>query len=151
MEHSTLQTLLDWVRTCPALEGCTWAVDELAPDGGAAGAYPQGVRVLARRTNVLGEVTDRCRLTLVLRLTLPFVQGDAALAVENAARLLALQSWAAAESAAHRAPVFGNTDTEREVLRAEQGRIERTDAGGTVVYTVRLQADYTQSFTEELQ
>ena len=31
MEHSTLQTLLDWVRTCPALEGCTWAVDELAP------------------------------------------------------------------------------------------------------------------------
>ena len=55
------------------------------------------------------------------------------------------------ESAAHRAPVFGNTDTEREVLRAEQGRIERADAGGTVVYTVRLQADYTQSFTEELQ
>ena len=80
-----------------------------------------------------------------LRLCLPLTQA------ENAARLLALQSWAAAESAAHRAPVFGNTDTEREVLRAEQGRIERTDAGGTVVYTVRLQADYTQSFTEELQ
>ena len=79
------------------------------------------------------------------RLCLPLTQA------ENAARLLALQSWAAAESAAHRAPVFGNTDTEREVLRAEQGRIERTDAGGTVVYTVRLQADYTQSFTEELQ
>lgn len=62
MEHSTLQTLLDWVRTCPALEGCTWAVDELAPDGGAAGAYPQGVRVLARRTNVLGEEIGRAHV-----------------------------------------------------------------------------------------
>ena len=124
--------------------------DQVVPDPPLA-LVAQGVRVLARRTNVLGEVTDRCRLTLVLRLTLPFVPGDAALAAENAARLLALQSWAAAESAAHRAPVFGNTDTEREVLRAEQGRIERADAGGTVVYTVRLQADYTQSFTEELQ
>ena len=28
----------------------------------------------------------------------------------------------------------------REVLRAEQGRMERADAGGTAVYTVRLQS-----------
>ena len=33
--------------------------------------------------------------------------------------------------------------------RAEQGRMERADAGGTAVYTVRLQAEYTQVYTEE--
>ena len=66
---------------------------------------------------------------------------------DNAARLLDLQTWAAAESAAGRGPVLGNAG--REVLRAEQGRMERADAGGTAVYTVRLQAEYTQVYTEE--
>ena len=46
-----------------------------------------------------------------------------------------------------RGPVLGNA--RREVLRAEQGRMERADAGGTAVYTVRLQAEYTQVYTEE--
>ena len=66
---------------------------------------------------------------------------------DNVARLLDLQTWAAAESAAGRGPVLGNAG--REVLRAEQGRMERADAGGTAVYTVRLQAEYTQVYTEE--
>lgn len=149
MEHSTLQTLLDWVRTCPALEGCTWAVDELAPDGGAAGAYPQGVRVLARRTNVLGEVTDRCRLTLVLRLTLPFVPGDAALAAENAARLLDFQQWAARESAACRAPVLGNADTGNEAVTAAAGQCEQLHDEGTARYRVTLTAEYTMKWRDD--
>ena len=50
-------------------------------------------------------------------------------------------------SAAGRGPVLGNAG--REVLRAEQGRMERADAGGTAVCTVRLQAEYTQVYTEE--
>ena len=141
MEHSTLQTLLDWVRTCPALEGCTWAVDELAPDGGAAGAYPQGVRVLARRTNVLGEVTDRCRLTLVLRLTLPFVPGDAALAAENAARLLDFQQWAARE--------LGNADTGNEAVTAAAGQCEQLHDEGTARYRVTLTAEYTMKWRDD--
>ena len=52
-----------------------------------------------------------------------------------------------APQAAGRGPVLGNAG--REVLRAEQGRMERADAGGTAVYTVRLQAEYTQVYTEE--
>ena len=63
------------------------------------------------------------------------------------ATTLDLQTWAAAESAAGRGPVLGNAG--REVLRAEQGRMERADAGGTAVCTVRLQAEYTQVYTEE--
>ena len=55
----------------------------------------------------------------------------------------------AAESAARRAPLLGNTNPAGEILRAEQGKMERADAGGTAVYTVRLQAEYTQVYTEE--
>lgn len=81
------------------------------------------------------------RAEFTLRLCLPRTDAD------NAARLLDLQTWAAAESAAGRGPVLGNAG--REVLRAEQGRMEHADAGGTAVYTVRLQAEYTQVYTEE--
>ena len=64
-------------------------------------------------------------------------------------RLLALQTWVAAECAAGRAPVFGNADPARETLRAEQGKLERADAGGTAVYSLRIRAEYTQLYTEE--
>ena len=97
--------------------------------------------MLDRRENLLGRVTQRCRAEFTLRLCLPRTDAD------NAARLLDLQTWAAAESAAGRGPVLGSAG--REVLRAEQGRMERADAGGTAVYTVRLQAEYTQVYTEE--
>lgn len=148
MEQSTLETLLDWVRSCPALTGCTWSVDELAPDGGAAGAYPQGVRVLARHTDLLGTVTDRCRLTLVLRLTLPFVPGDAALAAHNAGRLLDFQQWAAQESAAHRAPTLGNADAADEVITAAAGCCEQLHDEGTARYRVTLTAEYTMKWRD---
>ena len=105
------------------------------------GAVVPGITVLDRRENLLGRVTQRCRAEFTLRLCLPRTDAD------NAARLLDLQTWAAAESAAGRGPVLGNAG--REVLRAEQGRMERADAGGTAVYTVRLQAEYTQVYTEE--
>ena len=94
-----------------------------------------------RENRTLGRVTQRCRAEFTLRLCLPRTDAD------NAARLLDLQTWAAAESAAGRGPVLGNAG--REVLRAEQGRMERADAGGTAVCTVRLQAEYTQVYTEE--
>ena len=130
-----LDKMCAFLARAPALQGLSMAVGDVGPQPGTAGLWTKGITVLERRENLLGGVRQRCRAEFTLRLCLPLTQA------ENAARLLALQSWAAAESAAHRAPV----------LRAEQGRIERADAGGTVVYTVRLQADYTQSFTEELQ
>ena len=140
-----IDEMLTFLARAPTLGDLSLTWGQAGPRLGTGGVYLRGVKVLQTKTDLLGCQKQRCRAEFLLRLCLPLTQA------ENAARLLALQSWAAAESAAHRAPVFGNTDTEREVLRAEQGRIERADAGGTVVYTVRLQADYTQSFTEELQ
>lgn len=40
-------------------------------------------------------------------------------------------------------------DPARETLRAEQGKLERADAGGTAVYSLRIRAEYTQLYTEE--
>ena len=136
-----LTKMTAFLARAPALQGLSLTVGDVGPAPYTAGLWCRGITVLDRRENLLGRVTQRCRAEFTLRLCLPRTDAD------NAARLLDLQTWAAAESAAGRGPVLGNAG--REVLRAEQGRMERADAGGTAVYTVRLQAEYTQVYTEE--
>ena len=136
-----MQKLYAFLARAPALQGLTVQVGDVGSAPGTAGLWAGGITVLDRRQNLLGGVRQRCRAEFTLRLCLPDTRA------ENETRLLALQAWIAAESAAGRGPVLGNAG--REVLRAEQGRMERADAGGTAVYTVRLQAEYTQVHTEE--
>ena len=144
-----MQKLYAFLARAPALAGITLAVGDAGPAPGTAGLWCKGVTVLEQRENLLGTVRQRCRTEFTLRLCLPLPPGDSATAAENAARLLALQTWVAAECAAGRAPVFGNADPARETLRAEQGKLERADAGGTAVYSLRIRAEYTQLYTEE--
>ena len=133
-----LQKLYAFLARAPALTGITLAVGDAGPAPSTAGLWCKGV-----------TVRQRCRAEFTLRLCLPLPPGDSATAAENAAHLLALQTWVAAECAAGRAPVFGNADPARETLRAEQGKLERADAGGTAVYSLRIRAEYTQLYTEE--
>lgn len=144
-----LQRLYAFLARAPALDGLALAVGEAGPAPGTAGLWCKGITVLEQRENLLGTVSQRCRAEFTLRLCLPLPPGDSDTAAANASRLLALQAWLAAESAAGRAPTLGNTDTPRETLRAEQGRMERADAGGTAVYCLRIRAEYTQLYTEE--
>lgn len=146
-----MQKLYAFLARAPALQGLTVQVGDVGPAPGTAGLWAGGITVLDRRQNLLGGVRQRCRAEFTLRLCLPLPPGDSATAAENAAHLLALQTWVAAECAAGRAPVFGNADPARETLRAEQGKLERAEPGGTAVYTLRLQAEYTQLYTEEMQ
>ena len=101
-------------------------------------------KVVGRDTKSSGNLLDCVHAWFALRLCLPDTRA------ENETRLLALQAWIAAESAAHRTPVLGS-EPQQECLRAEQGRMERAEPGGTAVYTLRLQAEYTQLYTEEMQ
>lgn len=145
-----MQKLYAFLARAPALQGLTVQVGDVGPAPGTAGLWAGGITVLDRRQNLLGGVRQRCRAEFTLRLCLPLPPGDSATAAENEARLLALQAWIAAESAAHRTPVLGS-EPQQECLRAEQGRMERAEPGGTAVYTLRLQAEYTQLYTEEMQ
>ena len=138
-----LDKITAFLARAPALQGLCLMVGDAGPAPGTAGLWCRGITVLERKEDLLGRVKQRCRAEFTLRLCL--LQTPA----ENAARLLAFQQWTAGESAAHRAPVFGNADPGRETLCAEQGQMERADAGGTLLYTVRLRAEYTQIDTEE--
>lgn len=144
MEENQLKTLCDWLRTAPALEGVArlW-VDGAPAVPGTAGLFPAGVQVTERRVNLLGEVREKCRASFALRLVLPYTGNSAR---DNAARLLELQRWVLTESAGGRAPVFGNTDTDRERLSAADAKLEKVGDEGTAVYAVQLKAEYTVQY-----
>ena len=95
-----LQKLYAFLARAPALAGVTLAVGDAGPAPGTAGLWCKGVTVLEQRENLLGTVRQRCRAEFTLRLCLPLPPGDSATAAENAAHLLALQTWVAAECAA---------------------------------------------------
>ena len=149
MNESVLPALRDFLAGAPALSDLTLRVEDAGPAPGTGGLWPRGVMVLTRKENLLGGVSLRCRAEFLLRLCLPLPPGDDARAVRNAGRLLALQSWVAAKSAAHALPAFGNGLPEGETLRAQDGRLETADAGGTARYTLRLLAEYTEVYKEE--
>ena len=95
-----MQKLYAFLARAPALTGITLAVGDAGPAPGTAGLWCKGVTVLEQRENLLGTVRQRCRAEFTLRLCLPLPPGDSATAAENAAHLLALQTWVAAECAA---------------------------------------------------
>ena len=149
MNESVLPALRDFLAGAPALSDLTLRVEDAGPAPGTGGLWPRGVTVLTRRENLLGGVSLRCRAEFLLRLCLPLPPGDDARAVRNAGRLLALQSWVAAKSAAHALPAFASGLPEGETLRAQDGRLETADAGGTARYTIRLLAEYTEVYKED--
>ena len=69
--------MLQWLARCPALTGIALRVDDLPPAAGTGALFPKGVEQTDRWQNLLGQVTARQKMQLVLRLNLPFVPGDA--------------------------------------------------------------------------
>lgn len=145
MNENTLPALRSWLAGAPALADVEqlW-VDHTsgsAPPGGEAGLYPRGVQVVARHANLLGDTALRCRARFDVRMVLPAIPGDDALATQNAQRLLGLRRWVAAQSAAHTAPTFGD-DPATETLQAAGARLESNDREGSATYTVTLTAEF---------
>ena len=109
MNETYFEQLLQWLARCPALTGIDLRVWTTCPRRGHRGASsPKGVEQTDRWQNLLGQVTARQKMQLVLRLNLPFVPGDTELTAQTARRLLELQAWVAEQSAAGFAPQFGN-------------------------------------------
>ena len=102
-------------------------------------------------TTLLGQVTARQKMQLVLRLNLPFVPGDANLSAQTARRLLELQAWVAEQSAAGFAPRLGNADPVQETLTAGAARLEQANDEGSAVYTVTLTAHYTMKWSDTFE
>lgn len=143
-QDARLAALAAFLQKAPALAGIRpiW-VDNLPALPFSGGLFPGGRQPVALRADLLGRRRMRWRETFALRLKLPHGRGSAP---ANAARLRSLAAWVAAESAAGKAPLFGNTDPGSETLAALAGSLETAGDIGTAVYCVTLRAEYTELY-----
>ena len=68
MNETYFEQLLQWLARCPALTGIDLRVDDLPPAAGTGALFPKGVEQTDRWQNLLGQVTARQKMQLVLRL-----------------------------------------------------------------------------------
>ena len=128
---SVLEKMTAWLKNFPQWEG-NIRLDGIDPAPGSLGLYPQGIKEVSRREDVLGNVWIRRRFTLMIyRVT----------AGEDPAWLLSLQDWVSRQNAAGLTPKMGDVP-ENETIRAEQGRLSAPNQTGTKRYAVKLTAEY---------
>ena len=141
-----LEEMLNFLARAPTLGDITLAWSQGGPRPGTGGLYLRGVKILQSKADLLGRQKQRCRAEFLLRLCLPLPAGDGETALANAQRLAGLQAWVAAESAAGRAPRLGNCEPVTEQLHTDGGQLDRTDPGGTALYSIRVLAEYTMQY-----
>lgn len=129
---TALEKLTAWLKTFPLWEPGDVSVDGLSPKPGSVGIYPQGIRELSRREDVLGNVEVTNRLTV----TVCRVSAGA-----DARWMLEFQNWVNRQSAAGFAPKLGDRP-EKERIRAEKGRLTAPNQTGTKRYAVEITADF---------
>lgn len=141
-----IDDMLTFLARAPTLGDLPLTWGQAGPRPGTGGVYLRGVKILQTKIDLLGRQKQRCRAEFLLRLCLPLPAGDGDTALANARRLAALQAWMAAESATGRAPRFGNCDPLTEQIRTEGGQLDRADAGGTALYSIKILVEYSMRY-----
>ena len=105
--------------------------------------FPGGWEEVSRKSDVLGNVTvkNRCRFSLY-RVTTGYPDTFA-----QADWLLQFQSWVQSQSAAGKAPAFGDVPA-MERLWAEKGTLKSAKQTGTGKYLVTLVAEFVKIYTK---
>lgn len=126
-----IDEMLTFLARAPTLGDLSLTWGQAGPRLGTGGVYLRGVKVLQTKTDLLGCQKQRCRAEFLLRLCLPLPAGDTDTALQ---------------SAAGRAPRLGNCEPLTEQVRTEGGQLDRTDPGGTALYSIRVMAEYTMRY-----
>ncbi len=138
---SDLEKLRAWLQTYPGADKLTdFQVDYTDQLPGSFGVFPAGLVEISRKENIWGDVTVRNQYNFALYLVLPKAPGDDVGAAVNADWVMDFQRWVQAQSVTHKAPTFGNVDTENETMSAQNGALYDADEEGLAMYMVSLQA-----------
>lgn len=128
-----LEKVRQWVLGYPGAELLEriW-VDYHPARPGNGQLAAEGVSEVSRVEDILGNVTVVVRYEFGVWFVLP--RGDDREAAQNAQWVLGFQEWVREQDLLGLAPKFGQD----QVVRAQEGRLERADVEGTAVYSVRL-------------
>lgn len=124
-----LQTLCDWIASFPGFREKQFRLDSLEAHAHAASVLCKGLEVLSQSRDVLGRLTRRERLTLLVQ-----VRGT------DAQTMLSFGRWVLEGP-----PVLG---VDQEVC-VQAGSIYKSSACGLHTYQCRLTLEYTKEYGEE--
>lgn len=132
-----LEKMQQWLQSYPGWED-TLQVDITEPAPGNAGLFTEGLEVLSRKEDILGNVQLTCRYRFTLYRRVARDNG-----ASNARWLLDFQNWVQQQSALGLAPQFGD-EPHLEQIQARKGALK--ERGQTGIYTVTLLADFTREY-----
>ena len=138
-----LEKLRAWLGTYPGydiLSAFRCDYTDQVPSSGAV--FPAGLVEIARREDILGNVTVEAQYNWGLYYVFEKTPGDDAAATVNADWVMNFQQWVQEQSVRGLAPRFGNVDGERETMRAQNGALYTAEEEGTATYMVVLSAQF---------
>ena len=119
-------------------------VDHLQNVPGSCGLFCTGEEELSRKTDLLGNVTVRCRCKFKLYRVL--ADGEDNLEAANWG--LSLQRWLQSRSARRLAPILGDVP-QSERIYSGKGHFSATRQTGTGRYQLTVVAEYTKIYQNE--
>ena len=136
-----LEKVRQWVLGYPGAELLEkiW-VDYHPGRPGDGRLAPEGVTEVSRREDILGNVTVVVRYEFAVWFVLP--RGDDRDALDNAQWVLGFQEWVREQDLLGLAPRFG----QEQVVRAQEGRLEKADVEGTAAYAVELSFEFKKGY-----
>lgn len=136
---SDLEKLRQWLSAYPGFDiAGEFLVDYTDRIPASAGLFPAGLKEIGRSTDILGNVTVRNQYNFSIYTVLEKSPGDNITAVGNAERVMNFQSWVREQSAMGLAPVFGDPECGKEIIRAEDGAVYSASEEGLAVYVIRI-------------
>ena len=141
---SDLQKVKDWLKTYPGTAAKPgfpddeFYIDFTHNDPANAGLFPHGIQEIGRRSDICGNTTVSCQYNFTLVPVFTKVAREHEIATQNAEWMMDFQQWIQEQSIRTQAPVFGDIDTDSEVIRAQNGMYLNDRDNGVGAYTVVL-------------
>jgi len=139
---SALDTMRGFVESFPDFDVLSQLdIDYTDKVPNSAGLFPSGLVEVARRHDLLGNVSVTNQYNFALYTTLEKWQG----AEDNAEWQLSFQEWVQEQSAKGLAPTFGD-EPRTESIVAQNGQLYSADEEGTALYVIQINVTFTKNY-----
>ena len=128
-----MEEIINWLQSFPGWQDGLF-IDNIPMQTGHCGLYPLGIRVLSRKSDILGG--EKLHLQSSYQLRRITTRGQQNL--PQAKWLQQLQNWVLEQSRAGLAPRLG----ENTLWSVRDGRLEKDRQPGVGIYTLTLIAEY---------
>ena len=140
---SDITRIRTWLMTYPGASNMSdMRVDFTDALPGQFGVFPAGLVETGRRKDIVGDTIVSNQYNFAVYSIFEKAPGDDVGALANAEWVADFQKWVQEQSVTGQAPKFGNINTNRETITAQNGALYDADGEGLAMYVVQLAAAF---------